>query len=230
MAKEAKSVQPSSSTACVKEIVKRDLEIGALIQDIRSRCSSVDELNDVNFKIKEQIKMLQTRIEDLERIANEQDKETDRQSMLKDADNYRKQLTTTKTSVRKANLACKLSIDKNERNELLKGGADPEVRKRSNKESLAKTAGSITENLMSLNRMMASNVRQSELTNQTLVKSSGTIQDTQEEFKGMGGVIQTSRSLLTKYSRRELTDRILIFLAVALFLATVLYILKKRIF
>ena len=62
------------------------------------------------------------------------------------------------------------------------------------------------------------------------VKSSGTLQDTKEEFKGMGAVIQTSRSLLTKYSRRELTDRILIFLAVALFLATVLYIIKKRIF
>ena len=62
------------------------------------------------------------------------------------------------------------------------------------------------------------------------VKSSGTLTDTHEEFKGMGGVIQTSRSLLTKYNRRELTDRLLIFLAVALFLATVLYILKKRIF
>ena len=32
MAKEAKSVQASSSVACVQEIVKRDLEIGALIQ------------------------------------------------------------------------------------------------------------------------------------------------------------------------------------------------------
>ena len=62
------------------------------------------------------------------------------------------------------------------------------------------------------------------------VKSSNTLQETREELKGMAGVIQTSRNLLTKYGRREMTDKLLIFLALALFLATVIYILKKRIF
>lgn len=60
--------------------------------------------------------------------------------------------------------------------------------------------------------------------------SSRTIQETNDEFKTMTGTIQLGRKLITKYNRRELTDKLLIFLALALFLATVLYILKKRLF
>lgn len=46
----------------------------------------------------------------------------------------------------------------------------------------------------------------------------------------MTGTIHLGRKLILKYNRRELTDKLLIFLALALFLATVLYILKKRLF
>lgn len=45
----------------------------------------------------------------------------------------------------------------------------------------------------------------------------------------MGGHIQHSHRLLTKYGRREFTDKLLIFLALVLFFGTVLYIMKKRI-
>ncbi len=60
--------------------------------------------------------------------------------------------------------------------------------------------------------------------------SSRTVQETNEEFKAMTGTIHSGRKLILKYNRRELTDKLLIFLALALFLATVLYILKKRLF
>ena len=62
------------------------------------------------------------------------------------------------------------------------------------------------------------------------VSSSRVVGDTEEELKGMGGHIQSSHKLLTKYSRREWTDRLLILLALAFFFATVLYIVKKRLF
>lgn len=60
--------------------------------------------------------------------------------------------------------------------------------------------------------------------------SSRTVLETNEEFKAMTGTIHSGRKLILKYNRRELTDKLLIFLALALFLATVLYILKKRLF
>ena len=59
-------------------------------------------------------------------------------------------------------------------------------------------------------------------------QSSSQVKDTQEEYKGLSGVIQTSKNLLNKYNRREVTDRLLIFFGLVLFFSTVLYILKKR--
>lgn len=63
-----------------------------------------------------------------------------------------------------------------------------------------------------------------------LVSGSKQVSDTHEEFKSMSGHIQNSKKLLTKYSRRELTDKLLIFLALVFFFASVLYIVKKRLF
>lgn len=54
--------------------------------------------------------------------------------------------------------------------------------------------------------------------------------DTQEELKGMGGHIHSAHKLITKYGRRELTDKLLIFLALVFFFLSVLYVVKKRLF
>lgn len=46
----------------------------------------------------------------------------------------------------------------------------------------------------------------------------------------MSSAILQSKKLLTKYGRREMTDRVLILLAVVFFFACVLYVLKRRLF
>ncbi|KAM7417977.1 hypothetical protein PAMA_017561 [Pampus argenteus] len=190
---------------CEQEILKYDLEIKALIQDINDCTGPQSELTELNAEVKKSFHNLRLRIQDFEQTAMEQDKE-------------------------KANLASKLSIDNMEKQELL-SGADTAARQRKmTKEGMAQTTSDITENLMSISRMMAQQVQQSEDTMTSLATSSRTIQETNEEFKTMTGTIQLGRKLITKYNRRELTDKLLIFLALALFLATVLYILKKRLF
>ncbi|XP_063563033.1 vesicle transport protein SEC20 isoform X3 [Gorilla gorilla gorilla] len=133
--------------------------------------------------------------QDLEQLAKEQDKESEKQLLLQEVENHKKQMLRKTT-----------------------------------KESLAQTSSTITESLMGISRMMAQQVQQSEEAMQSLVTSSRTILDANEEFKSMSGTIQLGRKLITKYNRRELTDKLLIFLALALFLATVLYIVKKRLF
>ncbi len=52
----------------------------------------------------------------------------------------------------------------------------------------------------------------------------------EKEFGTMGATIQSGGKLLSKYSRRELTDKILIALALCLFFGVVFYILRKRVF
>lgn len=61
-----------------------------------------------------------------------------------------------------------------------------------------------------------------------VANSSKGITNTNDELRSMQGHIKNARSLLTKYGRKEMTDKLFIFLAVVFFLATVLYIIKKR--
>ncbi|XP_050761177.1 vesicle transport protein SEC20 isoform X3 [Gymnogyps californianus] len=180
---------------CHQEIVKFDLEIKAAVQDIRDCPGPLSALTMLNAAVKEKFRHLRGRIQELEQMAKEQDKESEKQALLREVENHKKQMLRKTT-----------------------------------KESLAESASNITESLMGISRMMSQQVQQSEETVQTLANSSRTILEANEEFKSMSGTIQLGRKLITKYNRRELTDKLLIFLALALFLATVLYILKKRLF
>ncbi|XP_072301592.1 vesicle transport protein SEC20-like [Eucyclogobius newberryi] len=216
---------------CSQEIIKYDLEIKALIQDIRDCPGPQSALFNLNSQVKEKFIKLRLRIQDLEQMAKEQDRESDRMDIQAETESQRRQLLSNQTAWRKANLACKLTIDNTEKDELLQRGEAYGTRQRKvTKESLVDSSSHITESLMSISRMMAEQVNQSKDTISTLATSSRTVLETNEEFKSMTGTIHFGRKLILKYNRRELTDKLLIFLALALFFATVLYILKKRIF
>ncbi|XP_033954736.1 vesicle transport protein SEC20 isoform X1 [Pseudochaenichthys georgianus] len=216
---------------CGQEIIKYDLEIKALVQDIRDCPGPQSTLMEFNSQVKEKFNKLRLRIQDLEQMAREQDRETDRLAILSETENQRRQMLSNQTAWRKANLACKLCIDHSEKDELLQGGDYQSTRQRKvTKECLVETSSNITESLMSISRMMSEQVKQTEDTIGTLATSSRTVLETNEEFKSMTGTIHFGRKLILKYNRRELTDKLLIFLALALFFATVLYILKKRLF
>ncbi|XP_075887934.1 vesicle transport protein SEC20-like isoform X2 [Nelusetta ayraudi] len=216
---------------CGKEIIKYDLEIKALVQDIRDCPGPHSLLSELNSRVKGTFNKLRLRMQHLEQLAREQDRESDRLVVQAEAENHRRQMLSNQTAWRKANLACKQAIDNMEKDELLHTGEDQSPRQRkATKESLVETSSNITESLMSISRMMAEQVKQSEDAIGLLATSSRTVQETNEEFKSMTGTIHLGRKLILKYNRRELTDKLFIFLALALFFATVLYILKKRLF
>uniref|UniRef100_A0A4W5NKA9 BCL2 interacting protein 1 n=1 Tax=Hucho hucho TaxID=62062 RepID=A0A4W5NKA9_9TELE len=152
---------------CGQEIIKYDLEIKALIQDIRECPGPQSVLMDFNSKVKEKLNQLRLRIQNMEQMAKEQDRETDKQAILGETESHRRQNLSNQTAWRKANLACKLSIDNLEKDQLLNGGDSVRQRK-ATKESLVQTSGDITESLMSISRMMAQSVSQSEETIGTL--------------------------------------------------------------
>ncbi|XP_056625003.1 vesicle transport protein SEC20 [Triplophysa dalaica] len=215
---------------CEQEIIKYDFEIKALIQDVSECTGPQSKQTDLHFKVKETFNNLRQRIQDLEQMGKEQDKESDKLDLLNKVEGHRKQMLSNQTAWRKANLASKLSIDQLEKEDLLNSKNMSVRHRKMTKESLAQTSSDITESLMNISRMMSQQVQQSEEAMNTLATSSRTVLETHEEFKAMSGTIQLGRKLIIKYNRRELTDKLLIFLALALFLATVLYILKKRLF
>jgi len=214
----------------LQEIVKTDLNIQALIKDIKECKGPMEYLQELNQSVSEKMIKMKSCLNELEKFAKEQDKETDTLIILRDVENHRKQLSSTQVGLRKANVASQLCIEKEERESLLTGNTELRQRKVTNKEQLAKTSGQITDNLLSISRMLDAQVKASESSNSTLITSSKQVTETNEEFKSMSGHIQNSKKLLTKYGRRELTDKLLIFLALVFFFATVLYIMKKRLF
>lgn len=147
---------------CEQEILKYDLEIKALIQDINECTGPQSKLTELNAEVKKSFQNLRLRIQDLEQTAMEQDKESDKQVLISQVEGHRKQMLSNQTAWRKANLTSKLSIDNMEKQALL-GGADSAARQRKmTKEGMAQTTSDITENLMSISRMMAQQVQQSE--------------------------------------------------------------------
>ena len=86
----------------------------------------------------------------------------------------------------------------------------------------------VSEDLKYFARTLA---RQAELSQQTvrsLAESSSTVNLTDEEFRGIGGLLNQSRIILTKYGRREVTDKFLILLALIFFYSCVFYVISKR--
>ncbi|EDO43106.1 predicted protein [Nematostella vectensis] len=219
---------PIQAKIQVRDIVKLEFEIQSIVQEIRGCDGPLKVLDELNSRAKRTIKSLKGKIQHLEQLAHEQDKETDKNAILVITEQHHKELASMQTSIRKANLACKEVIDRGEK-EALFGNSSSDIRKRNfNKESLAETTGNITKDLMSIARMMESQVRHAEEDVQILASSSATVHSTQEEYKGLSGVINASKNLLNKYNRREVTDRLLIFCGVVLFVVTVLYVVKKR--
>uniref|UniRef100_A0A8C2C4A0 BCL2 interacting protein 1a n=1 Tax=Cyprinus carpio TaxID=7962 RepID=A0A8C2C4A0_CYPCA len=157
------------------------------------------KLADFSFQVKEKFNNLRRRIQDLEQMGKEQDKESDRYSI--------KTMLSCKTAWRKVSLACKLSIDWLEKDDLL-NSEDMWIRHRKmSKESLTQTSCGITESLMSISRMMAQQVQQSE---ETMTTSSRPVLETHEEFKAMTGTIQLGRKLIIIYNGKMACDVLLL--------------------
>ncbi|XP_061166597.1 vesicle transport protein SEC20-like [Saccostrea echinata] len=222
------AAEDSEVRSCLQEIVKLDLEIKALIQDIRECALTEDILEDLNKDARLKIGKLQKKIEDLEVFGIEADLEEDRQVIMRDVENHKDRLSNIITSLRQSNLTAKFAMEKANTEKLMTSRGSGARQRGRNKESLVKQANAITESLYGINKKLTEQLSQSEATKGTLIKSSNTVTDTMEEFKNMGAHIGTSQKLLSKYNRRQLTDKFLIFLALVFFIATVLYIIKKR--
>ncbi|KAJ8867395.1 hypothetical protein PR048_031196 [Dryococelus australis] len=216
-----------------REIVNLTLLVKALIQDI-NHCSGPRELlNDLNSEGRAKLAALRQQINQLEVLAGEEDKPADRSALLEEVVGHRQQLTSSYAAFRKANVSCLLNLDRADKEELMDAVGDDvalRYRQRRDKEGLLKTSSNVTDQLLSISKNLAETTHRSAGTLDSLVNSSGNITDTQQELTTTGSVISQSSKLLDKYSRREFTDKVLLFFAFAFFLACVVYIVQKRLF
>ncbi|XP_077543941.1 vesicle transport protein Sec20 [Haemaphysalis longicornis] len=229
------SVKSSVSTAntekaLLQEIVKLDLKVKSCIQDVQDGCDTREELSAKNLEAAQNMRSFKMALEALKAFAVEQDKVQDKDRLLLKVDEYAAGMKRNTEALRKANLIIQKDIEDRSRESLMSGGQVRQRGGRADKETLMRSTSGMTENLFSISRMMADQVKHSENALDLLVGTSSVISESQEESRQMGSAILQSKKLLTKYGRREMTDKVLIFLALLFFFACVLYVLKRRLF
>jgi len=196
----------------------------------QSKNLSLIELNRYSHVIRERLSQFDNKIEDFEQLVRQTSSKSVAVSNGKSSssgkiDQYRLESKNNRENLRRATSNAMQTIEKRERDELLQKQPsvenDPNLLRQRQKQQQQQTTGSIggvagqssglTEGLTALVRQMDGQVKQSESVLTALIGSSQSLLETETEFKDMGGTIQSSGKLLSKYGRREITDKLLIF-------------------
>ncbi|CAK9800045.1 Vesicle transport protein SEC20 [Anthophora plagiata] len=215
-----------------QDIVKNHLQVTALIQDILQCTGPLELLNELNAEGRAKIAALKSSIDKLASVAEREPSEKKKVELLAEVDNYKQQLNVSLAAFRKANVVSMCVIDKLAKEELLSVSEEQQaaVRRRHDKKSLANSSSQLSDKLLSISRHLAETTQKSADTLDTLLTSSDKVTSTKDELEHQQQAIVQSGKLLGKYGRREVTDKALVALAFAFFLACVFYILQKRLF
>lgn len=86
----------------------------------------------------------------------------------------------------------------------------------------------VEQDLLFIARTLASQSELSQETARSVVESSSTVHLTNKEFCEVGEQLSQSKSLTTKYARREVTNKVLLIMAFIFFYSSVFYVIFKR--
>ncbi|KAF7995237.1 hypothetical protein HCN44_004709 [Aphidius gifuensis] len=214
-----------------QEIVKNHLQVTAIIQDIQQCTGPLELLNDLNAEGRIKLSNLRKSIESLENLADNELNIKRKNELNDEIENKKSQLSNILSSFKKANIISSCVIDKLSKDELFTTPEEQQtiLRKRRDRQALASTSSKATDRLLSISRTLAETNQRSADTLGTLILSSEKVTGTKDELEHQQQAIVQSGKLLGKYGRREVTDKALMVLAFAFFLACVFYILQKRI-
>jgi hypothetical protein len=147
----------------------------------------------------------------------------------------KERLSVIETRFRNAYMAAQVKLDQLERDSLLNN--DPEARNKANIELkkrnlsnqlLLKQSTDITNKLSEINKQLKWTENQTSDIIPVLDETSKKINNTNQELNFMNTVIKDGKRLLTRLSRREFTDKLLIILCLCFFFSVVFYIIWKR--
>jgi protein transport protein SEC20 len=234
-AEQLRSQQSASASAlsdCQETIVRLDIDAKRRIQEIRSSPGPLALLNRQTQDVKAILQRVDVLIGQLSEWAQQESNMLERERLLAAAAKHGVAQKLNLSNLRQAQLACMQRLEQSSRGQLFNSVTGDGVREPQGTTGKgAQMTGSmadVTEGLSSLLQQMDTQVKQSQATLETLVGSSQTVNQMESEVATTGSAIQSSGKLLSKYSRRELTDKVLIVLALLLYFGTVAYIVKKR--
>ncbi|KAF9902571.1 Vesicle transport protein S20 [Linnemannia zychae] len=190
---------------------------------------------------REESKAIESKIEDLRLLADEQDKESDRALVVAMLEKIETQFKQQQQALRQAVLSSKQTIDretKSERDLLLKGSKSAielsEIRRRgagrgNDAEYMLNTSKEHNESLSRTLKLMQQEVERTAHSAKVIDESSKTLRATVGEYHAYDEVLKRGKTLITKLNQADWTDRLLIGFGLLVFSLVVMYILKKRI-
>ncbi|KAG0078029.1 hypothetical protein BGZ93_001000 [Podila epicladia] len=190
---------------------------------------------------REESKAIESKIEDLRLLSEEQDKEADRAMILLMLEKIETQFKQQQQSLRQAILISKQTIDKeakSERELLLKGAKSAielnEIRRRGASKGNAgqymlSTSKEQNESLTRTLQLMQQEVERTAHSAKIIDESSRTLRSTVNEYQTYDEVLKQGKNLIAKLSQADWIDRLLIGFGLLVFSLVVMYILKKRI-
>ncbi|CAG8559613.1 7407_t:CDS:2 [Acaulospora morrowiae] len=224
--------------ALFENLNKRQLELENKITQLKNVIIfSVQQ--ELSAEIRDGIKELGKLIDDIKQLADEQEKEKDKQQILQRLHRNEEQYKQLQASLRRAILTSKQNIEREAKieREMLLGRNDGrnqevfEMRRRNftSEDSLLHSASDVTESLRRTTQLMQQEIERSAYSAKLLDESSRTLKSTYNEYRGFNSVIRGSKQLITKLEQIDWTDRLLILFGLFVFALVVFYILKKRI-
>ncbi|KAK0418422.1 hypothetical protein QR680_013546 [Steinernema hermaphroditum] len=222
---------------CEQEITKLDIDVKKQITDLLFRnldkATTQQQLTAYTREIKTGISKLEEKIAQLERLAGKWNfRGEDGEALREELNCHRDELVKNREHLRVNSLRASKTIDEQSRRSLFEQNTeDVELRRRAkNRDDMVQKSNRTTDSLSKLVSQMGEQLKLSEETTTTLIHSSHMLQDTEQQFTTMGSTIKSGGKLLSKYGRRECTDKILIVLALLFYFGVVVYILRKRVF
>eukprot|EP00795_Rhopilema_esculentum_P007877 gene7877-13759_t len=226
---------PLKGKLIVQKITENESNLTVIVQKIKKCEGSRLDITNLRNDARKAMQAIKLELEHLSEMLEVEDTGRIATCIEEAISKHKKAQMNLQVSLRKAYLIAEEKLSSSHRNELF-SNENKEVSENSNihrrkksQEKAAKVSSNITANLLKIAEMMNSQVEHNIESTKVLEESSNQLQETQEELKGMAGVIQMSKKLINKYSRRELTDTLLIFFGLVLFFSTAIYIVLKRI-
>uniref|UniRef100_A0A915PDL4 ANK_REP_REGION domain-containing protein n=1 Tax=Setaria digitata TaxID=48799 RepID=A0A915PDL4_9BILA len=218
---------------CQQDILKADIAIKNHIEEIRQQTfMSQKELTLCTRNIKDEMAELAHLIDALEKFGNKMSFRNDRVELLAQVKEHRCELEKNHQMLRQAILEFSKIMEMQSRKYLLQDGKDSqdiELRSRQKRaENLKAQTLKATESLTSLVTKMSDQLKLSEDTTSTLIHSSSLLRDTECEYSSLGAHIQSGGKLISKYGRRECTDKVLITFALLLYVVVILKLMDEK--
>lgn len=218
----------------LKDLLTIDCAIETKLQELQV-CSKREKLDLISNDIKEELRNYKEKLKEMKEFCDLLLASNDKKDIYsKELEVQRDHLNRKESTYRNRYLESNRRIDKQERNDLfdnINDNSSVKIRQRFvDKETILKQARLNTDSLHELNNTLRSSLAHSNDTLNSLITSSNSINNINDEFKSMNVNISDGKRLINKYDQRDLTYKAVLLFSLLFFFSVVLNIIWKRAF